>query len=128
MRCYKCNDCIDVSTCFVFTIRNRLIYYTIIIIMLLLDETTFNLPTQVLKFLDLCLDGIPPSLTILKMNIINKVVTTRAGEPANSFPAPAPDFFFKRLRLLVFFSSGSGSGSKEPKTPGSDRLRLLTIG
>ena len=104
--------------------------------MLLLDETTFNLPTQVLKFLDLCLDGIPPSLTILKMNIINKVVTTRAREPANSFPAPAPDFFFqaapapnifpKRLRLLFFFSSGSGS--KEPKTPGSDRLRLLTNG
>ena len=43
--------------------------------------------------------------------------------------APAPNFFPKWLRLLVFFSSGSGSGSKEPKTPGSDRLqlRLLTI-
>ena len=37
-------------------------------------------------------------------------------------PAPAPDFFPKRLqlRLLVFFS-----GSKGPKTPGSDRFRLL---
>ena len=39
---------------------------------------------------------------------------------------------YKRLRLLNFFpsgsgswffSSGSGSGSKEPKTPDSDRLR-----
>ena len=29
----------------------------------------------------------------------------RAGEPANFFPVPAPDFFFKRLRLrlLIFF-------------------------
>ena len=35
---------------------------------------------------------------------------SRAGEPANFFPAPAPDFFFKRLRLLIFFPSGSGSG------------------
>ena len=34
--------------------------------------------------------------------------------------------FFFRLRLLTFFSSGSGS--KEPKTPGSELLRLLTIG
>ena len=34
--------------------------------------------------------------------------------------APAPDFFPKRLRLLVFFSSGSGS--KGPKTPGSGSL------
>jgi len=54
----------------------------------------------------------------------------RAGEPA-----PAPDFFFKRLRLLFFsqaapasfFSSGYDSGSKEPKTPISDQLRLLTF-
>ena len=38
-------------------------------------------------------------------------------EPANFFAAPAPDFFSKRLQLLVFFSSGSGS--KEPKTTGS---------
>ena len=28
---------------------------------------------------------------------------TRAGEPDNFFPAPAPRFFFKRLSLLVFF-------------------------
>ena len=47
--------------------------------------------------------------------------STRAGEPSNFLAAPAPDFFPKRLRLLVFFS---GSGSKEPKTLGSDRLRL----
>ena len=73
----------------------------------------------------------------------NIILSYRAGEPANFFPgswlffqaapAPAPDFFPKRLRLrfLVFLSSGSGSdsGSKESKTPGSDRLRLrlLTI-
>ena len=31
--------------------------------------------------------------------------------------APAPDFFPQRLRLLVFFLSGSGSNG--PKTPGS---------
>ena len=32
-------------------------------------------------------------------------------EPANFLAAPAPDFFFKRLRLslLIFFPSGSGS-------------------
>ena len=46
--------------------------------------------------------------------------------------APAPDFFLKRLRLLIFFSSGSGSrffssgsGSKEPKTPGSPALIVV---
>ena len=60
----------------------------------------------------------------------------RSVEPANFLAAPAPGFFFqaaaapdffpKRLRLLLFFSSGSGS--EGPKTPGSDRLRLLTIG
>ena len=27
----------------------------------------------------------------------------RAWEPANFLMAPAPDFFFKRLRLLIFF-------------------------
>ena len=67
------------------------------------------------------------------------ILIRRAGEPANflAAPAPPPDFFFKRLRLLIvfprgsgswyFFSSGSGSGSgsKGPKTPGSDRLLLL---
>ena len=36
-------------------------------------------------------------------------VFCRAGEPANFLAAPAPDFFPKLLRLLVFFSSGSGS-------------------
>ena len=41
---------------------------------------------------------------------------SRAGEPANFLAAPAP--------FPDFFPSGSGSGSKEPKTPGSDRLRL----
>ena len=52
-----------------------------------------------------------------------------AWEPANFLAAPAPDFIPKRLRLrprlrlLLFFLSGSGS--KGPKTPGSDQLRLL---
>ena len=62
------------------------------------------------------------------------LVFPRAGEPANflAAPAPAPDFFFKRLQLLIFFPSGSGScfffkllrlqGDK------NTRLRLLTIG
>ena len=55
----------------------------------------------------------------------------RAREPANFLAAPAPDFFFKQLRLLIFFPSGSGScfffwwlqlpGAKK-------RLWLLTIG
>ena len=38
---------------------------------------------------------------------------TRAGELANFLAAPAPDFFFKRLRLrlLIFFPSRSGSSS-----------------
>ena len=31
----------------------------------------------------------------------------RAGEPANFLAAPAPDFFFKRLRLLIFFSQAA---------------------
>ena len=41
-------------------------------------------------------------------------VYVRAGEPANFFSAPAPDFFFKRLRLLIFF-------------PKRLRLRLLVF-
>ena len=36
-------------------------------------------------------------------------------QPANFLAAPALDFFSKRLRLLVIFSSGSSS--KEPKIP-----------
>ena len=39
--------------------------------------------------------------------------------------APAPDFFPKRLQLLDFFSSGSRSVSKEPKTPGSGSPALM---
>ena len=45
-------------------------------------------------------------------NICPNMIFSRAGEPANFFPAPAPHFFFKRLRLLIFFPSGSGSGSR----------------
>ena len=45
----------------------------------------------------------------------------RAEEPAN-LVAPAPDFSFQGAPAPGFFSSGSCSGSKEPKTPGSDRL------
>ena len=72
--------------------------------------------------------------------IFKCIFLPRAGEPANFLAAPAwlffqaapaPDFFPERLRLLIFFSSGSGakntrlrqaptgSVSKEPKTPGS---------
>ena len=52
-----------------------------------------------------------------------EILLIRAGEPANFLAAPAlspdfffqaapaPDFFPKRLRLLIFFPSGSGSGS-----------------
>ena len=35
----------------------------------------------------------------------------RAGEPDIFLVAPAPDFFFKRLMLLLFSPSGSGCGS-----------------
>ena len=44
--------------------------------------------------------------TVLSLSGTDNGVSTRAGEPANFFPvpAPAPDFFFKRLRLLIFFS------------------------
>ena len=40
-------------------------------------------------------------------------LSSRAGEPANFLAAPAPDCFFKRLRLrpLIFFPSGFGSDS-----------------
>ena len=61
---------------------------------------------------------------MLNKEVKNGIYFYRAGEPANFLAAPAPDFFSKKLRigLVVFFSSGSGS--KEPKTHGSDRLRL----
>ena len=57
-----------------------------------------------------------------------------AEEQANFLAAPAPYFFSKRLRLLFFFTSGSGfhffwcgSGSKEPKTPCSLALIIIYI-
>ena len=68
-------------------------------------------------------------------------VLDRAGEPANLLAAPAPDFFkaalapapdffpkWLRLRHLVFFSRGSGSGSKGPKKPGSVYRLLVKFG
>ena len=53
---------------------------------------------------------------------------SRAGEQDNFFLAPAPEFFSKRLRLLIIFPAAlapgiffsSGSGSKGPKN-----MRLL---
>ena len=62
----------------------------------------------------------------------------RAGEPANVLAAPAPAFFFqaapapahdffpKQLRLLVFFSSGSGS--EGPKKSDSGSWLLVKFG
>ena len=52
--------------------------------------------------------------------------SSRDEEPANILAAPAPDFFFQAAPAPSpgFFSSGSGSVSKETKTPSSDRLRL----
>ena len=50
----------------------------------------------------------------------------RAGEPENFLAAPAPNFFFKRLRLLIFpqaapapgiFFERLDSGSKGLKNP-----------
>ena len=46
----------------------------------------------------------------LRLNQIFRV-PARAGELANFLAAPAQTFFFKQLRLLIFFPSGSGSGS-----------------
>ena len=60
------------------------------------------------------------------------MIFSRAGEPANFFAAPAPDFFFKRLRLLIFSQAApapdfypGGSGSKESKTTGSGSPALI---
>ena len=50
------------------------------------------------------------------------LTSRRNEEPANFLSAPAPDFFVQAAPAPGFFSSGSGS--KEPKTPGSDRLQL----
>ena len=51
-------------------------------------------------------------IVIIKLGKINNIVTNiRAGEPANFLLAPAPEFFFKRLRLLILFLSSSGSAS-----------------
>ena len=43
----------------------------------------------------------------------------RAGEPANFLlaPAPAPDFFSKRLRLLVFFQVAPAPAPRSQKHP-----------
>jgi len=54
-----------------------------------------------------------------------------AEEPANFLAAPAlaltPDFFSKRLQLRLLFFFSNGSGSKETKTPGSVRLFILSL-
>ena len=47
--------------------------------------------------------------------------SSRAGEPANFFAAPAPDFFPKWLRLLLFFFRAAPA-------PRGQKTRLLTIG
>ena len=47
--------------------------------------------------------------------LISKV-TTRAWEPANFLAAPAPDFFFKRLRLLVFSQAAPAPAPRVQKT------------
>ena len=54
----------------------------------------------------------------------------RAGEPANFLAALAPDFFFKRLRLLIFFPSGSGSWFffERLRLQGSKNSRLRLLG
>ena len=62
----------------------------------------------------------------------------RVGEPADFLAAPAPDFFFKRLPLLIFsqsapapgifFSSGSGFGYKGPKNPALAPDYWLSLG
>ena len=49
------------------------------------------------------------------------IIKTRAGEPANFFAALAPDFFPKRLRLLVFFF-------ERLRLQGAKNTRLRLIG
>ena len=84
----------------------------------------FNMYDWILSIFNVCI-----------FTIKYKTVTSRTGKPANFLAAVAPDFFFKRLRLLIFFSqwlwlrllvfffraAPAPSGQK-------NRLRLLTIG
>ena len=44
-------------------------------------------------------------------------VFCRAGEPANFLAAPAPDFFPKLLRLLVFFQAALAPRSQKHPAP-----------
>ena len=56
-------------------------------------------------------------------------VNSRGWEPANFLAAPAPDFFFKRLWLLIFSQAAPAPGIFfEPLWLQKKRLRLLTIG
>ena len=69
--------------------------------------------------------------TIFGHAVHHACLVFKAGEPANflAAPAPAPDFFVKQLRLLIFFLSGSGSCFfLQAATTGYNRLWLLTIG
>ena len=52
----------------------------------------------------------------------------RAGEPANFLAAPAPDFFPKRLRLLVFFFERLRLQGQGTKKPGSGSWLLVKLG
>ena len=64
-------------------------------------------------------------VTIKKYYMKNRNFILLPQFPPLNQAAPAPRFFSSGSSF--FFLSGSGSGSKGPKTCGSLRLRLLTI-
>ena len=74
------------------------------------------------------------SKTILLLLIYFSMVKFRAGEPANILAAPALDFFFKRLRLLIFSQAAPASAPGfffkrlRLQFQGAKNTRLLTIG
>ena len=74
---------------------------------------------------------------IIQGKVIVSYGCTQGWEPANFLAAPAPDFFFKRLRLLLFFQAApapapgiflSGFGSKGTKKTGSGLWLLVKFG
>ena len=65
---------------------------------------TFSLRPQIIFFV--C---VLKAIVLIESTSFQPKVS-RAGEPANFLAASAPDFFFKRLRLLIFSQTAPATG------------------
>ena len=80
---------------------------------LILDQTRIFVSSYLKKrstdFINCCI--ILYKIIVLILGLYFRILINRAGEPANFFsapaPAPAPDFFFKRLTKVYWLNNGT---------------------